>query len=164
MGERVERCAECGKEHPRSALELSFKRPDAVVALSKAEREARCKESNDLCSMDGERFFVRGVLPLPVAGRQEPYCIGLWAEISAQAYERIWKLWDEPDQSSEPAFQATLANDVPGGATLGLRVKVALTGPTTRPDLFVVEVSHPLFEEQRAGISSHRAYEYSSLF
>lgn len=165
MGEKVEHCAVCGKEHPRSALELSFKRPDPIIALSKEEREERCKESDDICVIKWERYFVRGVLPLPVEGSDRPYRIGAWAEVSEEAYRRILDLWSDENQSLEPPFQATLANDLPNhNNVLGLRVQVKLSGTTTRPDILITDMSHKLFEEQNKGISSHRAYEYSSLF
>lgn len=165
MGEKTEHCAVCGKEHPRSALELSFRRPDPIIALSKEEREERCKESDDICVINRERYFVRGLLPLPVEGRDRPYRIGIWAEVDEESYQRIHNLWSDENQSSEPPFQATLANDLPNhNNALGLRAQLKLSGPTTRPDIIVTDVSHALFEEQNKGISSHRAYEYTSLF
>lgn len=39
-----------------------------------------------------------------------------------------------------------------------------LTGATTRPDIVLCKCDHPLYQEQRFGISIHRAHEYSSYF
>lgn len=39
-------------------MELSFRRPDVIFNLTSEERKARCKENDDICILDGERFFV----------------------------------------------------------------------------------------------------------
>lgn len=157
------KCATCGKIHPRDELELSFKRPDAVVALSKVQRESEVQESDDLCRIRSERFFIRAVLPLPVEGRDEPYRIGIWVEVKQAAYDRVLGLWTDPAQNREPPLEAKLANDIPSfSSTCGLPVRLQLTGPKTRPDVLVAESDHSLHREQCAGITAHRASEYSS--
>lgn len=163
--QKTERCSVCGTEHPKNELELYYVRPDPVFALSKREREKRCKESDDLCTIDSQRCFVRGLLPLPVHGWDHPYQVGIWVEVSEADFQRIRELWDDEAQSTTPPFEGTLANDISiHESTLGLPVRVALTGPTTRPDFYVVNPEHKLYHEQNNGISSHRAFEYSSLF
>ena len=47
--------------------------------------------------LDGERFFLRGLLPMPVNGRSAPYRLGVWAEIPSSIYPRIYALWTDPD-------------------------------------------------------------------
>lgn len=158
-------CAECGQEHPPEDLELAFRRPDVVAALSAEEREARVQENLDLCVLDGARFFIRALLPLPVTGREQPYHVGLWVEVSQQAFERVYLLWNEATQAEEPAFHAEVANDIslhpPAG---GLLATLALTGPTTRPIVTLSPAEHPLVAEQIRGISAQRAAQYSALF
>jgi hypothetical protein len=156
------KCAQCGKEHPRSMLERSFKRPDVVHAMPKDERKANVHETDDQCRIKNERFFVRGVIPLTVAGRDRAYAIGAWVEIDETVYRRIAELWDDPNQATEPPFPATIANSIRSlPETLGLPVSLKLTGPTTRPHILVPPCKHPLHREQCAGITEHRAHEYS---
>jgi hypothetical protein len=157
------RCAQCGKEHPLETMELTFRRPDVIAALTAEQRALEVRESDDLCQMREGRWFVRGVLPLPVHERDHPYRIGLWVEVDEDAFQRIRELWDDPDQADEPAMAATIANAIPTlPATLGLAAALRLTGPTTRPDVFVADGAHPLFAEQAGGIPFHRAFEYTS--
>lgn len=131
-------CEQCGAEHPLEVLELTFRRPDAIVALPAEQRALEARESDDLCQTKEGRWFVRGVLPLPVHERDLPYRIGLWVEV------------DE-------------ANAIPSlPATLGLAAALRLTGPTTRPDVFVADPTHPLYGEQTAGIPFHRAFAYTT--
>ncbi len=158
-------CVECGHEHPLEELELTFLRPDVVAALQAVERETRVQENKDLCVLDGKRFFIRALLPLPVAERENPYNIGLWVEVSQQAFERVYELWDEENQTEEPAFQAKIANDIRiHPPACGLAASLSLTGPTTRPFVTLSPAEHPLVGEQSRGISAHRAAQYSSLF
>ncbi|UPG93315.1 DUF2199 domain-containing protein [Luteibacter aegosomatissinici] len=148
--------------HDSELFELAYHRPDAVVAMDDDERAQRVRESNDICRIDNARFFLRGILPLPVHDRADGYMLGVWVEVSEGSFSRIHKLWTDPDQADEPAFDATLANEVrhhPG--SLGLAVTLQLTGPTTRPSVFLVDDGHPLAVEQREGISFHRATEYT---
>jgi hypothetical protein len=158
------RCSQCSQEHPVEVMELTFRRPDAVVALPAEERARDVRESDDVCHTRGGRFFVRGVLPLPVAGRDEPYRIGLWVEVDEAAYGRVHERWNDPDQADEPAMPARVANAIPTlPDTLGLDAALRLTGPRSRPDIFVADPSHPLALEQAHGITGHRAFEYTLI-
>jgi hypothetical protein len=162
-------CSVCGKPHPRENIELTLWRPDAIHSLPMETRLQHCKESDDLCAIWGDsdethRFFVRGVLPVPVDGRDVPFRIGAWAEVDNNAFYRIIDIWEEPNQSQEPPFPAVLANAVPlHQNTLGLRVQLQLTGPSSRPDIVIMDPSHALYHEQTHGITEHRAYEYTSF-
>jgi hypothetical protein len=158
-------CADCGKLHARSAMELSFKRPDDVAALSAEQRKTQAMESDDLCAIWPGRFFVRGVLPLQVREWGKPYRIGVWVEVERSVFDRVRELWDAEAQDQEPAFVASLANAIPScPPTTGLPAMLKLTGPTSRPDVLIPPSDHPLHREQCLGISAHRANEYSSHF
>lgn len=158
-------CSKCGEDHPLEEMELTFRRPDDAAKLSPEDRDRLLQENDDLCIIEGKRFFIRGLLPLPVNSREHPYCIGLWVEVSQSSFERIYELWDSAGQLNEPAFAARIANEVPTAmGSIGLDAELRLTGPTTRPDVFVKSRNHPLFLEQTAGIDAHRVSEYTALF
>lgn len=58
---------------------------------------------------------------------------------------------------------ATIANAIPTlPPTLGLAAALRLTGPKTRPEVFVADSAHPLFAEQAQGIPFHRAFMYTT--
>lgn len=158
-------CSKCGEEHSLEEMELTFRRPDDVAKLPEGDRARLVKENNDLCVIDGRRFFVRALLPLPVKSREHPYCIGLWVEVSQAAFERIYDLWDSEEQIHQPSFAAKIANEIPTtNASFGLDAELRLTGPATRPEVFLQVCPHQLYIEQVAGIDAHRASEYSALF
>ena len=158
-------CSVYGKEHPAEAMELSYRRPDETAALSDRERSELVQESADLSILKGERFFVRAVLPLPVQALVRPYNIGLWVEVLQPAFERIYALWNEPTQATEPLFEARIANDLPFmRSTCGTPAQLRLSGPTTRPEVFVSPMHESLYEAQAKGITLHRASEYSAFY
>ena len=158
-------CPCCGKPVSTEDIELAFHRPDAIAALTQAEQEARCKQDDDLCALDGERFFVRGTIPLPVAGSASTYAIGAWAEIAEADFRKILSLWIDENQAEEPAISGSLANDVPSTTnSAGCDLAIRLTGPTTRPHFFIADDACSIFSEQKSGIPLHRAGQYSDLF
>lgn len=158
-------CAKCGQEHPIEEMELTFRRPDDAATLSSDERARRVQESSDLCIVDNHKFFIRCVLPLPVAGRERPYNIGLWVQVSQDTFQRIYDLWDSEDQHSEPPLEATIANEIPtSDGILGHKAWLYLAGPGTRPNVLLEKTGHPLSVEQAKGIDAHRVSEYTALF
>ena len=159
------KCSNCSEDHPDDELELTFKRPDASASMSREERQVHVQENADLTVIDGKRFFIRGVLPLPVPAKGSDYAIGLWVEVSRATFERVYDLWESDEQIDEPPFSAALANAIPSlPSTLGLVVTMTLTGPTRRPDFHLAAAEHPLYGEQTAGITPHRIHEYNAHF
>jgi len=156
-------CDTCGKAHPREEIELVLVLPQPIFELSDDERAKRCDISGDMCAIDRTRFFIRGLLPIPVRGSGVPYRIGLWAEVDEPTFGRIYTLWEDPSQVDEPLLSAVLANDVPlVPSTIGLVIDIRLTGPATRPDFYMRDTPHPLAVEQRRGVNAHRALEYGN--
>lgn len=158
-------CSCCGKMVPAENIELAFRRPDDVAALSSDELDMRCTHTDDICVLDGERFFVRCTIALPVQMSSQPYAIGAWAEISKVDFDLVWELWSDVDQSGMPAIGGVLANQIPLTAgSAGCRVAVQLVGPKTRPRMMIADEACSLFQEQKDGINIHRASEYSDIF
>lgn len=158
------RCSVCGNDHPLDALELTFRLPDDAASLLAQGHHKRVHANEDLCSIDGERFFLRAVLPLSVKAWERAYNIGLWVELGRPGFMRVCELWNESLQTQEPPFTAHLANEIPSAeGSLGAEATLHLTGPTTRPLVKVSPAKMRLFEEQANGITAHRASEYSRL-
>jgi len=133
--------------------------PDEFFALSPHERSRRGFHNLDLCDFDG-RFFIRGVLPLPVIGQRRDFGWGVWAEVSRDAFRRYVELYSDPQQGLEPAFRGRLANSLRGyEETRGLGLSIQLTGETSRPAFTVLDQAHALSLEQREGISPRRVME-----
>lgn len=112
-------------------LERNFSTPDDIFALGD-EKKDRAELRRNFASLDGERFFVRCLLPVPVEG-YGTWCVGLWIEVAKSDYDQVSKAWDDPEQYRTLRFVGVVANDV--GADLDLPVspgsKVQLHVPDT---------------------------------
>lgn len=146
-------CNICHQPHDIGATELGFQMPDAVHGMPVADRETRCRMSRDLCVLDNSQFFIRGVLPMPVAGLDEPFGIGAWAQVDQPDFIRYTELWDDNGQGSEPPFEGMMANDIDGyPSTSGLMMSIRLKSAESRPDFILTDTNHPLALEQRNGM------------
>lgn len=160
------KCSTCGKEH--DLLEPTFRRPDAVFKLQCELQTGKVKENDDLCTIEGQnegestRSFVRCVLNVALLDSEEATAWGLWAEVNEADFQLIVENWTNPLQDKLPPIPALIANRVPGYPdTTGLRVKLKLTGPTSRPQLFLENDSaHPFARECLNGVCSHRVMEW----
>jgi hypothetical protein len=101
-------------------LEYAFGLPDEVHALGD-DRETRAAIDRNFVSLDGKRYFVRCLLPLPVEG-YSPWCVGLWVEVSSMDFARARLAWDDEQSYSNLRFSGILANDV--GAALNVSVPI----------------------------------------
>jgi len=157
------RCATCDELHDLSEMQLGYSRPDAWYAVHPEEREERWRADADLAVLEGERFFVRGVLLIPVRGEKQPYAWGTWAAVDEADFRRYRALYDDPDAHREPPFAGRIANQLPGyPQTLGLPVTIRLGGGSDRPSLTVDDADHPLAVEQRDGVYLERVLEMLS--
>jgi len=159
------KCPTCGEDH--GLLEPTFRRPDAIAAVPSSLRATHVFESDDLCALRArdatqqDRYFVRCLLPVPVRDHEDTRW-GVWAEVSGPDSKTIYDAWDDPRQAERPAMDAQLANDIPGyPPTVGLPMRLRMSGPTTRPQLtFAADQSHPFALECRAGVTVHRVKEW----
>ena len=68
------------------------------MAIPRDERPLRTLDGDDHCAIrdltDTERrYFLRVLLPIRVHGREGPCSWGIWAEVSAEAYQKALALW-----------------------------------------------------------------------
>ena len=150
---------------PANDIELAYMKPDPVALMTEAQIQMQCKFTEDYYICGNGNHYLRCVLPLPITDTERDYCIGVWVKISKNNFKKIWSLWDDDKQASQPAFTGELANDVHlhDVATQGTKVEIQLTGPTSRPVITIKNKASPLYAEQHEGIQVQRASEYSDL-
>ncbi len=164
------RCAKCGAEHDLRDVEPSYGRPDAYFEVPSEERAQRAsfgKDDGRIRDADDaeRRHFLRALLPIRVRGEEDEVSWGVWVEVGGWEWNRAQQLWDDSEQSAEPPFPGTLANELKGyEGTRGLPGSVQLTGATTAPRFLLAEdLDHPLASEQREGVFLERALEWIAL-
>ncbi|MEZ5926780.1 MAG: DUF2199 domain-containing protein [Hyphomicrobiaceae bacterium] len=153
------RCGSCSKLH-QGLPELTFSSPHPYARLPEAERAARARLGSDLCVIDETRFFLRAVLQLPIAGYDDRFGFGVWAEVGATDFRTYFQNFDNTRNSHLGPFEGKLANALPGfPETGGLNCEVHLQDGGRRPVLALGPASHPLSVAHVEGLAIDRAIE-----
>ncbi|MBC5781640.1 DUF2199 domain-containing protein [Ramlibacter sp. USB13] len=150
-------CDTCGERHEGLPTDFGFRLPDEVHALSYLDRYLRSRYNADLCTLDESRYFVRGVLRVPLLEAREDFGWGVWVEVSAADHDNYVRRFHDAAENA-PRFPGVLANAIPGHErALGLPLEVQLGREDQRPMLHCLAAStHALAIEQREGISARR--------
>ena len=159
------RCATCSELH-EGLPDLGFGKPDPWFDVPEGERERRTKWTPDTCVIDGEQFFLRGVLYLPVLGSTDAFGLGLWVSQSRDNFERYVAEPNEPDESTLPPTFGWLSTNLPfyDPGTFALKTTVHFQRARQRPRIELERTSHPFSIDQRGGITEARAWEMVHRF
>ncbi|MEY4564029.1 MAG: hypothetical protein RLZZ618_3306 [Pseudomonadota bacterium] len=157
-------CATCGKWHDELLTDLACRLPDEVFALEYLEAYQRVRHNADFCTLDGKRFFLRCVLPVPFTYTDGFFGWGVWVEVSKKHHDLVLKTFSA-GAGEVPPFEGRLANKLKRyRSTLGLEVTVQLSGEH-RPFVNLLRASrHALALEQRKGIDFTRHHEIAAPF
>ena len=146
-------CASCGRVHAN--MEISHTFPDILGTMSRWQWRHRVKEEGDELVLDGRRRFLRGLLPVPVAGTNEPYRFGVWVERLDPARGTRDIDGGDIERRMQRGACGLIANDLlflPQSA-LGLDVSVRQRDDEQRPEFILDDdVDNPLAELQRKGM------------
>ncbi|WP_242631125.1 DUF2199 domain-containing protein [Variovorax paradoxus] len=115
-------------------------------------------------TIDGQYFFVRGCLEIPVQCQGEPFSWGVWVSLSKESYTQWVELFEEPLRSHAGPFFGWLNTSLkPYPDTVNLKTRVRLRDGGIRPLIELEPTDHPLAVEQREGITVERVAELYSL-
>jgi hypothetical protein len=135
--------------------ELAFDAPDSWESLSDAER-GRSMLEGDGCEIhgeDGDFYYVRGLLELPVR-EGGTWAFGVWCALTEAGFERYVELFDDPRRHEEPPWASRLANELPGyPGSLNLKGRLHVLDPALRPALVLDDADHRLVRDQRDGVT-----------
>ena len=148
---RTVKCPCCGKEVAPHEMDVAFDLPDDIFALSQEQREARAKIHPDLCSLDGRRYFIRGVVYVPVQQLDTNFGWGVWAEVARDTFFRYHELYDE-DASDEPLAAGILANTPPGYADVEQPLEIRFGPPDRRPVFKPAPTESEFYHEHAEGL------------
>jgi len=132
------KCSCCGKDIGEFTFDNSYQMPDEVFSLNEGERESRAQIDSDLCRLD-DRYFLRGVVYLPVNDSDKEFGWGIWAEVSEDRFFEYVRNY-ESDNSNKAQFSGKVANSLPYyPETLNISLQVKLGNETQRPLFKLVE-------------------------
>lgn len=161
-------CSCCGKTYSGLPLDYSMAFPDYFAAwrsgLSEEEIERRSSHSSDVCVVDDQHYFVRGVIEIPIIGfTEDNFRWGAWVSLSKKSFDEVMELWDKDPTGHGPYF-GWLNNhlELYSPSTLDLKTHVHLQDNNLRPRIELEPTDHPLAVEQRNGISIERVQEIAA--
>jgi hypothetical protein len=149
-------CPHCGAEHAETPLCFGIEAPWRAL-VPESEFAQRVDLSPDQCIVDGEHFFVRGHVEIPILGQPEPLAFSVWSSLSEQSFRHMSKRWDAPDRASDPPYFGWLCSPIAVyPSTIHLKLSVQ-SRPVGLTPLFSVEpTEHPLALDQRNGMTIDR--------
>lgn len=166
-------CDCCGEVH-EGAPSWAYRYPTWYVSVPEEEREARVAWTEDLCEIQpgegiGEEplYAIRAVLEIPIPGTDGVFTWGAWVTQSQESFHRYRDRFDE-DQSELGSFgwlPVTMPPYLRGGPdadTEYLECDVRWGPKGARPKIELWECDHPLFLDQRDGITVERAIEIAT--
>ena len=155
-------CSVCGEHHDDRLLDIRLGLPDDIHALPAEERERRALVDDDFAVLDGRRFFVRGLLELPIPELGGRFGYGTWVEVREPEFGELRRRWHDPEQF-EPVDCAVANELAPYRATTGLGATLRATTPDRLPTVELADGDHPLIGDQRSGITAARSDELASV-
>jgi len=128
--------------------------------IAPEERSSRAELGSDQCVIDGEHFFVRACLEIPVIDAIGPFTWGVWVSLSEQNFNRMSHLWDTDGREQELPYFGWLSTALPSYPdTLSLKTHAHTRAVGQRPSIELEPTNHPLALEQRNGITMARVKE-----
>ena len=149
-------CSCCGQTH-EGLPDLAFDRPAYAHDVPEEERAERVWLDDDLCVIDEEYYFIRGLIEIPVHGQDETFGIGAWV---SQKPENFHTYVEHFDSAEIGPFFGWLSNEFAFGGepTLNLKTRAHFRGGVLRPSIELEATDHPLAVAQREGISLDEAW------
>jgi hypothetical protein len=91
-------CSVCEKIH-RGLPAIAFNAPEHYYGIQAEERPRRTELNEDFCLIDGDAFYIRSVLEVPISGRNETLEWGVWSSLSEAHFLRYKEAFLDMDQS-----------------------------------------------------------------
>jgi hypothetical protein len=157
-------CATCGQFHSGLPISYAADSPDSYAWLKESEREERAVLGSDQCIIDEEKYFLRGLIELPIIGFTDVFLWGVWASIWKEDFDEISKHWDTPGREGMIGpYKGRLNNGLSEYPdTFNLKCNIRIQPVGSRPLFYIDEPDHPLAKEQRHGISLDRIQQIAS--
>lgn len=143
------KCKSCSEVH-RGVPGFGADAPLSYYVVPETARAARCKLDPDACVVDGDKFFVRGCLEIPVRGEDDPLIWGVWVALK----EPDFRMWEAAYHDADRERLAPMSGLMDAWLkpypddTLDLEVRLVIRAPGMRP-LVVADAGHPIAVEQR---------------
>jgi len=156
-------CELCGEAHEELPLCYSADAPWKMM-LSDTEFDERVVLTEETCIVDGDAFFIRGQIEVPLKGTEDILAYNAWCSLSRASFERVVERWDDETRHEAPPVFGWLSTELsPYPSTMSLKTMVHQREPGLAPLIELEPTEHPLAVEQRDGISRARLQEIAHI-
>ena len=134
------------------------------MMVSESEVDERVRMTEDTCIVDGEAFFIRGHIEVPLQGTDETLVYNVWCSLSRASFEGVLERWDDAKRhEAAPVFGWLSTELSPYPSTLNLKALVHQRRTGLVPLIELEPTEHALAVEQRDGISRARHEEIARV-
>jgi hypothetical protein len=169
LRDRSWRCASCTVEH-HGLFDLGCSKPEPwqgseeYAPNSAIETSINCL-TEDFCILDGEHYFVRGILRIPLVGAPgECFSYGIWSTLSKKNFGLYAETFDSGEQDDLGPWFGWFSNRLKGYPdTLNMKCQVHPQAGRQRPWIELEDGEHPLAKEASEGITFERLLEIYAL-
>jgi len=160
------KCVTCGQQH-RGFFDLGCVSPhvwpdsENPLPNSAVIDSSHCL-TEDFCILEGQHYFIRCVLRLPLLGdrRGEHFSFGVWSTLSQKNFEIYLETFDSGEQWDIGPWFGWFSNRIEGYPdTVNLKCQVHPRGGRQRPWIELEDSGHPLAAESQHGITYERLLE-----
>jgi hypothetical protein len=150
-------CSTCGKLHD-GLPDIGDDKPFYWYTIPEEERAARSMVTEDTCVIDGEEFFIRGVIHIPINDYDQDFGFGVWV---SQKKENFQTYIHNFDTNQIGPFFGWLSSELTyfEESTLSLKTMAHFVGNGQRPSIELEPATHPLAIFQQEGITLAKAWE-----
>jgi len=147
-------CATCGEEH-RDLPHIGSAAP--FLWADRLSEDPNSLLTTDLCIIEGCDFFVHGVIEIPVHDYEHEFGWGVWVSHKRENFEIYQTQFDSAEIGPFFGWLCTKI-DYYAEPTMELKTMTHYRGGGLRPRIELGESSHPLYRQQRDGISLDEAW------
>ena len=158
-------CPCCGEAHG-GLFDLALDVPEPWEGDEEPRPDTELRSSNNIltknfCVLDGDSFFVRCVLKLPIIGSVDSsFGYGIWSSLSQTNFDLDFDDFDSESRADQGPWFGWFANRLQGYPdTLALKCRVHPQNNHLRPLIELEPTDHPLSLEQQHGITLDRILE-----
>ncbi len=162
------KCGSCEEWHYGPCLNFSHLSPTYWTAeneaanqieifLSGSEQLLTNLLTEDICILDSEHYFIRGLIELPIVGTNETFKWGVWGSLKRENFETLLEMNEDPERVNLPPMFSWLSNSIDEyPETLNLKMYAHVQEPGLRPMFELEPTDHPLSLEYYHGITPER--------
>lgn len=116
--------------------------------------------SADFCAIDGEDYFIRCYMRVPIKGVDEDWSYGVWSSVSRAHFEEYVEHFSTGRRASDKPWHGWLANRLKTYPdTLALPCNIHPEGAGDRPRAEIADTDHPLAIHMRNGMPPEKLIE-----